>query len=161
MLGGKPVPDVKCLPTMSEVFTRSEVRGEVPITGEEEPVSDDVEETGTGVVAPPEGTTLDVIEDVSTADQALSPRFCLSVCVLSDGADSSGPVDVAIDAELSFFSQKELLGSGEAGEAAVALSVPGQQVRMRQMVKASRCLWPGLPRGTRWPPPISSRCVQV
>lgn len=56
MLGGKPVPDVKCLPTMSEVFTRSEVRGEVPITGEEEPVSDDVEETGTGVVAPPEGT---------------------------------------------------------------------------------------------------------
>lgn len=41
---------------MSEVFTRSEVRGEVPITGEEEPVCDDVEETGTGVIASPEGT---------------------------------------------------------------------------------------------------------
>lgn len=29
------------------------------------------------------------------------------------------------------------------------------------MVKASRCLWLGLPRGTGWPPPISSRCVRV
>lgn len=39
--------------------------------------------------------------------------------------------------------------------------LPDQQVRMKQMVKASRCLWPGLPRGTGWPPPISSRCVRV
>lgn len=40
------------------------------------------------------------------------------------------PVDVAIDAELSFFSQKELLGAGEAGEAAVAPSVPVRDRRV-------------------------------
>lgn len=73
---------------MSEVFTRSEVRGEVPITGEEEPGSDDVEETGTGVVASPEGTekggeSVSLIDEGSVHDVPSEPSP--KVEVISEG----------------------------------------------------------------------------
>lgn len=78
-LCGELVPSAKLVPTLSEVFSRSVVRGEVTVAEEEE-LSGNVEETGKGEVISSEGTKKGAVlvsdpEEVSIHDTLSDPTF--------------------------------------------------------------------------------------
>lgn len=95
-LCGELVPSAKLVPTLSEVFSRSVVRGEVTVAEEEELLSGNVEETGKDEDMLSEGTKKGVVlvsvaEEVSIHDTTSDPSFRT--------VDISEAVTVSIPAE--------------------------------------------------------------